>query len=210
MLRHILGDTAFFGGLREYGDQYRFDSAVTDDFREVMESYSGQDLSAFFQRWIYGEFYPIYTSDPQYYTTDNNTSFIQVNLSQTQSSPIFAMPVDIRITTDLLIDTRIADQTIREQVFSYIVTGIPSDVEVDPDNWVLKSANDGMIQFIDHIALGDQNLDGNLDVLDIVQSVNLILSPVEIELFDIWITDINGDVALDVLDLVMMINMILG
>jgi len=210
MLRHILGDTAFFGGLREYGDQYRFDSAVTDDFREVMESYSGQDLSAFFQRWIYGEFYPIYTSDPQYYTTDNNTSFIQVNLSQTQSSPIFAMPVDIRITTDLLIDTIIADQTIREQVFSYIVTGIPSDVEVDPDNWVLKSANDGMIQFIDHIALGDQNLDGNLDVLDIVQSVNLILSPVEIELFDIWITDINGDVALDVLDLVMMINMILG
>ena len=210
MLRHILGDTAFFGGLREYGDQYRFDSAVTDDFREVMESYSGQDLSAFFQRWIYGEFYPIYTSDPQYYTTDNDTSFIQVNLSQTQSSPIFAMPVDIRITTDLLIDTRIADQTIREQVFSYIVTGIPSDVEVDPDNWVLKSANDGMIQFIDHIALGDQNLDVNLDVLDIVQSVNLILSPVEIELFDIWITDINGDVALDVLDLVMMINMILG
>ena len=67
-----------------------------------------------------------------------------------------------------------------------------------------------MIQFIDHIALGDQNLDGNLDVLDIVQSVNLILSPVEIELFDIWITDINGDVALDVLDLVMMIYMILG
>ena len=48
MLRHIVGDTAFFDGLKEYGARYRFKSATTEQFRNVMEDVSGKDLDSFF------------------------------------------------------------------------------------------------------------------------------------------------------------------
>ncbi len=54
MLRRMLGDDAFFAGLRRYYGEYRFTKAGSDDFRRVMEAESGVVLERFFERWIYG------------------------------------------------------------------------------------------------------------------------------------------------------------
>lgn len=58
MLRRLVGDDVFFDGLREYYSEWKFRKAGTDDFREVMESVSGQSLDAFFDGWIYGSAIP--------------------------------------------------------------------------------------------------------------------------------------------------------
>ena len=54
MLRQFVGDEAFFRGLREFYDEWRFRKAGTDDFRIVMERASRRDLEPFFEGWIYG------------------------------------------------------------------------------------------------------------------------------------------------------------
>jgi len=52
-LRRKIGDTAFFKILRDYYDRYRNGNATTADFIAVADDTSGQDLSSFFQDWLY-------------------------------------------------------------------------------------------------------------------------------------------------------------
>jgi aminopeptidase N len=47
-LRGVVGDSAFFRGLRVYQDTYRHGKALSSDFANVMEQVSGQSLGWFF------------------------------------------------------------------------------------------------------------------------------------------------------------------
>jgi hypothetical protein len=53
MLRRLLGDDAFFRGLRRFYAENRFKKAGTVDFQMAMEAESGRKLERFFQRWIF-------------------------------------------------------------------------------------------------------------------------------------------------------------
>ncbi|HEX7084737.1 MAG TPA: M1 family aminopeptidase [Vicinamibacterales bacterium] len=59
MLRRMLGDEAFFDGLRTYYREFRFRKAGTEDLRRILEARSGRSLAAFFDRWIYGQDLPV-------------------------------------------------------------------------------------------------------------------------------------------------------
>jgi aminopeptidase N len=52
-LRELLGDTAFWAGIRRYTTEHVGRSVTTEDFRAAMEQASGNDLRAFFDRWVY-------------------------------------------------------------------------------------------------------------------------------------------------------------
>jgi aminopeptidase N len=58
MLRRLLGDDAFFRGLRRFYRTSRFRKAGTEDFRAAMEAESGKTLNRFFEQWIYGSTLP--------------------------------------------------------------------------------------------------------------------------------------------------------
>ena len=53
MLRRLVGDEAFFHGLRRFYRESRFKKAGTEDLRAAMERESGMHLERFFERWIY-------------------------------------------------------------------------------------------------------------------------------------------------------------
>ncbi len=53
MLRWQVGDSTFFNILREYYKEYKYKSASTKDFQSVCEKISSQDLSQFFNQWVY-------------------------------------------------------------------------------------------------------------------------------------------------------------
>jgi aminopeptidase N len=53
MLRRLLGDDAFFRGLRRFYFEWRFRKAGSDDLRRAFEAESGRPLQRFFDRWIY-------------------------------------------------------------------------------------------------------------------------------------------------------------
>jgi aminopeptidase N len=58
MLRRLVGDEAFFSGLRDFYRTWRYKKAGTDDFRVSMERATGRTLDRFFDRWIYGDGIP--------------------------------------------------------------------------------------------------------------------------------------------------------
>ena len=52
MLRRLIGDEAFFSGLRTFYAEFRYRKAGTDDVRRAMEKASGRPLERFFERWV--------------------------------------------------------------------------------------------------------------------------------------------------------------
>jgi hypothetical protein len=49
MLRRLIGDQAFFGGLRRYYSENKFQKAGTEDLQRAMEAEAGQSLTRFFE-----------------------------------------------------------------------------------------------------------------------------------------------------------------
>ena len=57
--------------------------------------------------------------------------------------------------------------------------------------------------------LGDVRQEGATDVLDIIQSINLILGSTPSP-YQVWSADINMDGLIDILDIVLLVNLILS
>jgi hypothetical protein len=68
MLRKLIGDDAFFRGLRRFYATWRFKKAGTEDVKAAFELEANRDLDAYFDRWIYGSSLPrvkfTYTTEP--------------------------------------------------------------------------------------------------------------------------------------------------
>jgi aminopeptidase N len=58
MLRMMIGDQAFWAGVRDYVKSFTGKVVETDDFRRKLEQHSGRSLVKFFDQWILGEGYP--------------------------------------------------------------------------------------------------------------------------------------------------------
>jgi aminopeptidase N len=52
-LREKIGDDPFFQILRTWAEQHKYGTATTEEFIDLSEQISGQDLSNFFQVWLY-------------------------------------------------------------------------------------------------------------------------------------------------------------
>jgi len=137
MLRRVLGDPAFFAALRQFYDQYGYSTATTEDFRDVCEAVSGRDLDAFFQQWIYGEYYPRYRSSWTSAPAEGGYD-VTLSLEQIQSWQLFNMPLDVTISTAAGEQTFVVQDSLAAQTFTLHVDTAPKAVAVDRDDWVLK------------------------------------------------------------------------
>ena len=138
MLRHVLGDAKFFDSLLAYRAAWGYKSTVTEDFRDVCETVSGRDLRAFFQQWIYGEYYPIYRT--AWTSTPSGGGYdVTLTLEQTQSWQLFTMPVDVTVTTASGETTFVVNDSLASQVAVLHVADTPTGVVVDKNGWILKS-----------------------------------------------------------------------
>jgi hypothetical protein len=141
MLRHVLGDSTFFHALAEYGEQFQYASATTEDFRDVCEQVSGKDLHPFFQQWIYGEYYPQYRASVS--TTPAGGGYdVHVTLDQIQGWQIFQMPVDLRVVTATGSQDFTVQNTTASQAYTLHVNAQPTAVKVDPDQWILRTVDE--------------------------------------------------------------------
>ncbi len=58
MLRHLVGDDAFWAATRDYVATFSRRLVETDDFRRKLEEHGGINLVRFFDQWIHGKGYP--------------------------------------------------------------------------------------------------------------------------------------------------------
>ena len=142
MLRYVVGEEAFWDGLSTFYRRYRGGNAETRDFREIMEKASGQDLSRFFHQWTREAGLPHYEGG---WTYDEETNQLTVTLNQPRPrDPIFRMPIELGIyTDDATSDPRIEvmDVDDRQNTFTFEVAERPAEVRLDPNTWVLKTAD---------------------------------------------------------------------
>lgn len=59
MLRYELGDSIFFGAVKEYLNLLALGNSTTDTLEKICEEYSGKNLGWFFRQWVYNKGWPI-------------------------------------------------------------------------------------------------------------------------------------------------------
>ena len=141
MLRYVVGNEIFWDGIRAYYRQYRDGNAWTEDFQQVMETASGQDLGWFFQQWIYQAGHPRYEGAWHY---DAASRQLTVTLNQIQThGALFRMPIEVGIYTDDAALPRLETMEVVEQqnTFTFTLDKAPTNVVLDPNTWVLMEAN---------------------------------------------------------------------
>ena len=133
MLRGVLGDDDFFAGLAAYRAAKEYGAATTEEFRDLMESVTSMDLDAFFQQWIYGEYFPIYRSG---WSQDGTTLNLTIEQMQTDTG-LFTMPIQVRVTTSTGVQDVTVQNSLASESYALTVDGDVLSVVIDPDDWIL-------------------------------------------------------------------------
>jgi aminopeptidase N len=95
MLRGIMGDEAFFAGIRDYYAAYRDRNATTAELRLIMERHAGQPLDWFFKQWVFEAGHPMYALEWQW-----SDGKVGVTIEQKQEGSVFRMPVVLELRND--------------------------------------------------------------------------------------------------------------
>ncbi len=130
MLRRLLGDEAFFNGLRRYYAENRYKKAGTEDLQRAMEAESGRKLDRFFERWIYQSALPRI----RYSAT---TEGPEVVVRFEQIGEVYDVPVTVTLNLgDKSVDVVVAvtDTTVEKRI---PFAGSLRSIEVNGDNGAL-------------------------------------------------------------------------
>jgi aminopeptidase N len=92
MLRHYIGNDAFYKGLHIYLKTNAFKSAEVTQLRLALEEASGLDLNWFFDQWFFGAGHPLLTIN---YAWDEASKTQHVYVKQTQEGRLFTLPVAV-------------------------------------------------------------------------------------------------------------------
>jgi hypothetical protein len=131
MLRRLVGDEAFFSGVRNFYREWKFRKAGTDDFRRAMETASGRDLNRFFEAWVYGTAIPRVKFS---YHLDGPVALIRFE----HEGPAVEVPITVTVTytsgatqsTVMLLSDQVTERTVP-------LTGPVRSVTANDDNAAL-------------------------------------------------------------------------
>lgn len=141
MLRWTLGDEDFFKGIRSYYTDPLIANgfARTSQLIQHFENTADTTLTEFFNDWLYGEGYPIYSASYSQNASNELTIILDQETSHS-SVDFFEMPVPIRLysynKTDS-IDVRL-NHTLKEQEFTVNSGFSVAELKIDPDYWLLS------------------------------------------------------------------------
>jgi aminopeptidase N len=97
MLRHQIGDDAFFAALKLYLTRHRFKSAEISDLRLAFEEVTGEDLHWFFDQWVLR---PGHAELAVRHEWAHDTLVVDVEQRQdSMYSPVYRLPVKVAVWT---------------------------------------------------------------------------------------------------------------
>jgi aminopeptidase N len=95
MLRHLVGDDAFFASLNKYLTDNKFSNGSAIKLKLAFEAVTGKDLNWFFNQWYFGSGHP-YVRIQQKYMPDQQKVLVTIQQTQTQNK-LFTLPVGIDV-----------------------------------------------------------------------------------------------------------------
>jgi aminopeptidase N len=139
-LRGLVGEEAWWRGIRGYVSTHKFDVVETDDLRTAMESAYGKDIKWFFDQWVYKAGHPELKVRWHYEDADKT---VRVRIQQTQTlddqTPLFCLPTTLEITENVG-KTRAIPIVIDGAAHEFVIPAAarPKMVQIDPEGWLIK------------------------------------------------------------------------
>jgi aminopeptidase N len=134
-LRGIIGDSAFYSGLRRYYATYRDSTALSSDFSRIMSQAAGRDLDWYFRQALLQPGYPMLDIGWKY-----QGKRLTLDIAQTQPSEWGTYHIPGLI---LLVDQTPVRLALNGRATRLVVEGIthrPKHFQVDPNGWWLLRA----------------------------------------------------------------------
>lgn len=141
MLRHVMGDKYFYDLIKKIPNdpRFRYKSLNSEDVMALAEKSYGDDLEYFFREWLYGEYYPVYHYNWRY-DEERKKLLLTLEQEKRETTPnYFIMPIDVKIwlgPKDSIVVSVFNDKP--QQLFELDAATLPTAVQLDPENWVLK------------------------------------------------------------------------
>ncbi len=141
MLRTYLGDEAFFLGLKQYLNMYKYQAAEVDQLRLIFESLTGKDLNWFFNQWYFGSGHPNIEISYDYNTLRKT---VTVNVVQLQTA-VFKFPfvIDVFEGTKRTRHTVFVDA--KDASFTFPYTKQPNLIQVNADRSLVCEINENKV-----------------------------------------------------------------
>ncbi|PQB06925.1 peptidase M1 [Polaribacter filamentus] len=141
MLRTYLGDEAFFLGLKQYLNIYKYQAAEVDQLRLIFESLTGKDLNWFFNQWYFGAGHPNIEISYDYNTLRKT---VTVNVVQLQTAAFkFPFVIDVFEGTKRTRHTVFVDA--RDASFTFPYTKQPNLIQVNADRSLVCEINENKV-----------------------------------------------------------------
>ncbi|MFH1530026.1 MAG: M1 family aminopeptidase [Pseudomonadota bacterium] len=160
MLRHEIGEEAFFEAFHVYTDAYGEDLATVDEFQAIVEGIVDEDLAWFFDQWLHGTGVPRAAVN---LVREERTEGTRLRLTVTQAVDSwfrFTLPLKVHCREGAAEEHRIfVDASDFEAEFVACPTQVVR-VDPDPDRRLLRRFNTG--------GSADVNLDGEADAADLL------------------------------------------
>ena len=139
MLRHILGDEAFYGALTWYLKKHEYSNVDSNDLREAIERAAGKNAGVFFQDWIqkgggHPRFDVSYQWVPERRQIDLTVRQIQADLPFENE---FRLPVDVEIADESGTKTHRVELSGWETKVALPASGRPRRVTFDKGGWLV-------------------------------------------------------------------------
>jgi aminopeptidase N len=135
-LRGIMGDSAFFSGLRRFYTTHKDSTAVSSDFERIMSQAAGENLDWYFRQALTQPGYPVLDLRWQ-----QKGGKLTLTIAQTQKAEwgTYRMP-----NLELLVDGRPVWVDVNGRTTRKVIEGVkrrPDRIEVDPNGWWLLKSN---------------------------------------------------------------------
>jgi aminopeptidase N len=139
MLRGMIGDDAFWSGIRSYYRAHQDGHATTADFRGEMERASGRDLRVFFDQWLTRGGLVRLDGDWSY-RADSGT--LAIRLTQRDPARTFSLPLQVGVystgsSIPAVTTVQLSDAS---HEFQIAVGQRPDRVVLDPNRFVLMES----------------------------------------------------------------------
>jgi aminopeptidase N len=142
MLRHQLGEDAFYAGLKHYLELNRGKNVVTADLIKAIEEATHTDVDQFFHQWIYGAGAPKFDLSYRYDDAKHEVALTVKQLQKIESRVgLFHIPTDVEITTPS--GPRLYPITVSKdsETFTFHSDSAPFMVLFDKGGHILKSTD---------------------------------------------------------------------
>lgn len=132
----INNDSIFFKGIKDFLSKYAYSVATAEDFKGVMETVSGLDLTEFFNQWYYGEAYPVF--NVRWYQANDTLTIVSNQTSDSPKTPFFKTHFDLGVKFAATDSVFCLYQNTNDQTFKIPVKEKVNSIEIDPNNWILN------------------------------------------------------------------------